>query len=395
MSVHLGEIDFYWKVSSSQFDELPAQLPFVFDRDSSRPYLLRQMLSEDLLATLHRMYTLESNVGYLQDSNPLGRAYGQDLKRFIDELRKNEHGGAFSQLGKPKILEIGCGGATVLKTLAVEDCDAWAIDPSPIATASLLGTNVKLVSDFFPNQIEGERFDLIFSADVLEHIEDPVSFLNQNLELLVDGGVVLVSTPDCTQSIELGDVSMALHQHLTYFSETSLLQTLKDSGLADVKVERSRYGGSLYGVGYKAKVTTNFGRTLGAGYDEVTKFLIRAPQAVARVQDFLVSAFEDKESVGAYVPLRVLPYLGSCETLSESVASLRLFDDTPLWRTKRLQGRLSPIENFDDLESHPVIHLFLMSLTFGEQLSAKIQFNKILASNAKLVTLEEMLGLGS
>lgn len=386
--ISLGEFAFYWQVADSGFDELPIQLPFSFGVQESLPYLVRRQFDQSDLGILRAMYGLDSNVGYLQESNSLGMAYARDLLRKIATLRDSSDS-AFSKNPMPRVLEIGCGGAAVLRSLANDHTSCVGIDPSPIAIQAVQGTEIELISDFFPNGLDGEEFDFIFNADVLEHVEDPLDFLRICGDHLVDDGLLLVSVPDCTRSIRTGDVSMALHQHLSYFDVESLKRVLHEAGFADVSVERAEYGGSLYAVGGKPRSRYCMADRNGSHEQILNQFFQRASSSVSMVETLVKQSIHSQKSVGMYVPLRALPYLGRDDELRKLVSSIRMFDDTPSWRGKRIQQGLSRIEDFSQLLEDPVDHLFVMSLTFGEIIARKIA--KSCGSAVQVKKLESLI----
>lgn len=384
----LGEFDFYWQVAESGFSKLPSLLPFRFEITKSLPFLLRRAVSDADVKTLNYMYTLDANVGYLQESNSLGMAYGEDLILKIDSLRLTSSS-SFSRVHTPRVLEIGCGGAAVLRRLATKSMKCFAIDPSPIAVDALNGTDIELITDFFPSQLNGEQFDFLFCADVLEHVADPLDFLTICKDHLLEEGLLLVSVPDCTKSIEIGDVSMALHQHLSYFDATSLKTILEEAGFADVAVETAKYGGSLYGTGIRRSSQIVINSGLGEVPQALGEFFVKASSSIAAVRQEVKRSLSEADSVGIYVPLRGLPYVGGDLELRQSIPELRLFDDTPSWKGKRIQERMAKIENFSQLANRPVEHLYVMSLTFGHTISRKVVDS--LGSQVSVKTLSSML----
>lgn len=386
--ISLGEFAFYWQVADSGFGALPIHLPFRFGVQESLPYLVRRQFDQSDLDVLRAMYCLDSNVGYLQESNALGMAYARDLLRKISILRHSSDS-AFSKSPTPRVLEIGCGGAVVLRSLADDHISCVGIDPSPIAIQAVKDTEIELISDFFPNQLNGQEFDFIFNADVLEHVEDPLDFLRICSDHLVDDGLLLVSVPDCTTSIRIGDVSMALHQHLSYFDVESLKRVFQEAGFADVSVEQAEYGGSLYAVGKKRRSRHDKEVRIGNYEQILNQFFQRASSSVSVVETLVKDLLHSKKSVGIYVPLRALPYLGRDDELRELVSSIRMFDDTPMWRGKRIQQDLSRIEDFSQLLENPVDHLFVMSLTFGKIIAQKVA--KSLGSAVHTEELESLI----
>ena len=84
------------------------------------------------------------------------------------------------------------------------------------------------------------------------------------------------------------------------------------------------------------------------------------------------------------MPLRSFPYLSAANLLDK----VRLFDDINHWHMGYIDGSNTPIENFDDLLSNPVDHLFIMSLSYGKILRKKV--NSYLP-DTKVTILEDIL----
>ena len=233
-----GEMPVYWRVRERVTDThpfIPSRTAFSFAFDTGLG-LVRQSTSPRLLSILKAIYEAEHNVGYLQDGHMFSKGYGDDLLGFIDRTVAGR--------GINSVVEIGCGGCYILEKLARDGFEVMGIDPSPVAASKGSEKGIKVVSDFYPSARATGPYDLILHSDVLEHVDDPVGFLRQQRNQLREDGIVIVSTPDCTRSIELGDVSMALHQHLNYFDEDSLAFAVTSAGLHVLNVERARNSGA-------------------------------------------------------------------------------------------------------------------------------------------------------
>ncbi len=85
----------------------------------------------------------------------------------------------------------------------------------------------------------GAPFDLVVMVEVVEHLRDPRAVLAQVRELLVDGGWILITTPN------LGSLQFRLkgprwHNvanavHIVYFDARSLAATLAAAGFAEIR----------------------------------------------------------------------------------------------------------------------------------------------------------------
>ena len=350
----------YWRVSSTlpkSHSLIPSRFTFEFENGNVNG-LVRQVIRPGLLTLLEEVYRAEHNVGYLQDGHMFSKGYGDDLLAFIAR--------ATASATIRNAVEIGCGGCYVLERLAAKGIDVLGVDPSPIAAVKGREKGIRIISDFFPSKVISEKFDLILEADVLEHVSDPVEFLQLQQEHLTAQGKIIISVPDCTGSIAIGDVSMALHQHLNYFDVHSLARTVEAAGLVVEAIEPAKYGGSLYCCA---------SRTAGASLKPANAFesgaqdfAERADKNLTRFRATLNDLAARGKSVGFYVPLRAAPFLAHKPT----TGGYRFFDDTPHWHHQYIDGLDRPIENFAELQAVPVDSLFIMSLTFGDVIKNKV-----------------------
>ncbi len=305
----------------------------------------------------------------MQASNSFGQLYKNDLLKLLKEV-VNE----YFEGDRISILEIGCGGGLILKELAVLGHDIMGCDPSPIAIQNASENNLPHSATFYPGDLEGIKFDLIFHADVLEHIEDPIAFLTTQLQHLAAEGVLVISVPDCTESIELGDVSMALHQHINYFSENSLQTVIERAGFGSASITTAGYGGSLYAVAKKGG-ESNFssGHKKYSLYSNETDFIAKAEKALDKISTLMAADTDHVHSTGLYVPLRAFPYLGQLNAFTNGSFSYRIFDDTPSLHGMFFDGVDTAIENQAEFLKNPSDRLFVMSLTFGELIKNNIR----------------------
>lgn len=86
----------------------------------------------------------------------------------------------------------------------------------------------------------------VIGNNVLAHVDDPGGFLAGAKALLAADGLVIVEVPDLTQMLDRTEYDTVYHEHLCYFSITSLLQLCTTVGLSVVRVDHVPvHGGSL------------------------------------------------------------------------------------------------------------------------------------------------------
>ena len=204
----IDQLPFYWRLKVRDTKSLvPQRFPFEYDFVESLQLLI-QKRNPETLAHLSKIYREDSNIGYLQDANEIAKPYGTDFSRFIDFALK-QWGGSVK-----RILEIGCGGCTILQNLKERGYEVTGIDPGPLSVREGKMRGVPIVNDFFPTPDFRDSVDFIFHNDVLEHVPAPVEFLTAQKIQLESGGLIITAVPDCCDGVNFGEISMTMHQHL-------------------------------------------------------------------------------------------------------------------------------------------------------------------------------------
>ncbi|MFN5446801.1 MAG: class I SAM-dependent methyltransferase, partial [bacterium] len=331
---------------------------------------------DEVLNALNIIYQEEYNIGYLQDQNVIAKQYGTD---FFDFLKKH----AFVHKRIKTVLEIGCGGCVMLSKLQSIGYEVTGIDSSPFAFNEGQKKGIHVIQDFFPSKSLSDKFDLIFHVDVLEHVDDYVGFLKSQHDQLTDDGFLVVNVPDASESIKLGDFSLAMHQHLNYFSTDSLTSVLESSGFEVLAAERAGYGGSIYALAAKKSKKSDNSSPIDNGGKH---FLVAAAQSSDKFSRAIHKILASRgNTLGFYVPLRALPYV----TKTKINCDFRFFDDTPHWHHLFFDGMDVKIENFDDLVRDPVTHVVIMSFTFADVIKKKIQ--RQFGDSINVLTLNDII----
>ena len=372
--MNLGEINFYWRMKDSGAEEktaIPQFLPFEFDFWPQQQLVI-QKRNPRVLEVLEQVYELDSNVGYLQEGQTHANSYGNEFFDFI-----SRHLSELPQNGS--VTEIGCGGCFLLKKLKDIGFNVQGVDPSPVAERSGKKLAIKIIKDFFPSKKLIDKQDMILHYDVLEHIDDPKTFLVEQNRALSQRGIVVFAVPDCTEYIENGDISMILHEHLNYFQVDSLQLLVEQSGFQVLEIARSKHGGVLFCAARRSpSVTESF--ILESSRDKFLRFKSKN----ASLTGNLISCLAKSDSWGFYVPLRISPYI--CQIKNKSF-KFRFFDDDPSIHRKSFDGFNVPIENFEDLLKEPVPFILIGSFSFGDQIKAKVLSA---LPNIKAITLKEV-----
>ena len=359
----LGQLSFYWRVSSSKdpHSNIPTKLPFKLSFDK-QTQLIMQSSNNKTLKALKDVYSLNYNIGYLQESFSLLKPY---CDSFFDFFNKYE-----ADVKNKSILDVGCGEGYLLKLFKNKGSSVFGIDPSPFAKKAAEKYKIKVFNIFYDKNFKN-KYDIVIHHNVLEHVEDPFLMINQNYENLNDEGRIFIAVPDCSDQIENGDLSMVWHEHISYFDKESLGNLLLQKGFKDVNVSKSNFGGLLYATGLKSSRTSIQQFDLNNN-KKFSTFIEKHQKRLIKIKSYFNQVLSNPSNkLGIYIPLRMITYLNLMKVFD--FKNIRFFDDDEGSYKKYYDGFPVIIENFEDLKNNPPNHLLISTYSFAEFLCKKIK----------------------
>lgn len=122
-------------------------------------------------------------------------------------------GASFTPLAGRTALDVGCGAGLLCEPLARLGAAVTGIDAAPesIAVAERHAAQSGLAIDYRAGGIEStdQRYDLVTSLEVIEHVTDPAEFVRGLAGALAEGGLLILSTPNRTPLSRLALITLA------------------------------------------------------------------------------------------------------------------------------------------------------------------------------------------
>lgn len=120
---------------------------------------------------------------------------------------------SFTPLAGKAALDVGCGAGLLCEPLARLGAKVTGIDAAAenIGVAQAHAAQSGLEIDYRAIGVEDvrQRFDLVTSLEVIEHVSDPAGFVRGLAEALDDDGLLILSTPNRTPLSRLALITLA------------------------------------------------------------------------------------------------------------------------------------------------------------------------------------------
>ncbi|WP_353203608.1 bifunctional 2-polyprenyl-6-hydroxyphenol methylase/3-demethylubiquinol 3-O-methyltransferase UbiG [Sphingomonas sp.] len=157
---------------------------------------------------------------------------------------------SFTPLSGKSALDVGCGAGLLCEPLARLGAAVTGLDAAAenIAVAQAHAAQSGLAIDYRTGSVEGlgdEKFDLVTSMEVIEHVTDPAAFIAGLAGALAEGGLLILSTPNRTALSRLalitvgeglGQIPRGTHDWDKFLTPDALTALVEAAGLRVVDV---------------------------------------------------------------------------------------------------------------------------------------------------------------
>ena len=143
-----------------------------------------------------------------------------------------------------RLLDVGCGAGSLLQAARDNGWDAQGIDVSVSAVSHSRNLGFEVFhGELKEAQLAKGQFDVITAVEILEHLSDPATVVNEIHRLLRPGGLFWLTTPNCrslaARLMGLGWRVVSPPEHLQLFSVEGLQTLLLRAGFTEVQLKTS------------------------------------------------------------------------------------------------------------------------------------------------------------
>jgi O-antigen biosynthesis protein len=185
-----------------------------------------------------------------------GKAYPMPEDMSVDNLDPNTSYAKILELIGPakRVIDLGCAGGHLARLLVKHGCEVVGVDSNANALREAKQYCARtILADLDRQPLEeivgDERFDAAIYADVLEHLRDPWSVLDDTRRVLRSGGYVIASIPNIAHgAIRIGlltgrfnynEFGILDDTHLRFFTRRSVGELFVRSGFSIEQIERT------------------------------------------------------------------------------------------------------------------------------------------------------------
>jgi 2-polyprenyl-3-methyl-5-hydroxy-6-metoxy-1,4-benzoquinol methylase len=186
--------------------------------------------------------------------DPLLEQATLDVHSNVDELKRTARvrlGQIERFVDKGSLLEVGFGSGALLELAKQKGWLVLGLEIDQGCVDQMLAKGISAhKSSILGCEAERESFDVVTMYSVIEHVLDPIAYLNKASELLKPGGILILRLPDT----EAEGPMASLIAHVYHFNAHTIMVLLRRCGFEVLQIsdfrlwKPKRYPGGLWSM---------------------------------------------------------------------------------------------------------------------------------------------------
>lgn len=290
---------------------------------------------------------------------------------------------------KSLVVEIASNDGYLLQFFKKKGIDVLGIEPAVNVAQAAAEKGIPTVTDFFSAEVgqrlarEGRAADVVIGNNVLAHVADLHGFLDGVRDLLKPEGCAVFEAPYALDFIGRCEFDTIYHEHLCYYSLSSLVRLFARHGLNLFDVERIPVHGGSIRI-YAAKKETPPGQRLVKLMEEereifsvldkgtslptcLTEFAHRSVCLRDEIRDLAARLSSDGKTIAAYgAAAKGCVLMNFCELNQDLIGFV--MDKNPVKQGRRMPGTHQPIFSPDKLRETPPDYLMILPWNLADEI---------------------------
>jgi len=288
------------------------------------------------------------------------------------------------------VIEVASNDGSLLKRFKTYGARTLGIEPAKNIAEMARAMGIETLAKFFNTSTAQEVREtygpasVVIGNNVLAHVDETQDFLRGCKVMLGEGGLVVIEVPYISELIDRLEYDTIYHEHLCYFSVTTLMRLCDAVGLCIVRVDHVPvHGGSLriyagareHYVTHSSDVVALAGEEGARGLTTLARYERFAEGAEGNrqaVRDLLRSIQAENKTVAAYgAPAKGNTLLNYCGIGTDMIPYT--FDKNPMKVGLYTPGMHIPVLSVSNLLDRFPDYLLILAWNFADEIMRQQQ----------------------
>ncbi len=206
------------------------------------------------------------------------------------------------------ILDIGANDGTLLKYFKNDGYTTIGCEPAKNLTNELKKNSNYVIDNFWNykylsnilNKHKLKKPKVITAIGMFYDLEDPSKFISDAANSLDENGVFITQLMCLNSMIKKNDLSNICHEHLEFYSYSSLKFLFEKNGFKIMKIEENEINGGSYRIFCKKNIKKSIAYREKTSLNDIKKFIKRVKQNKKKCLSFLRKCKADGKKVFIY-----------------------------------------------------------------------------------------------
>ncbi|MEK7533418.1 MAG: class I SAM-dependent methyltransferase [Patescibacteria group bacterium] len=285
------------------------------------------------------------------------------------------------------VLDIGCNDGSLLSVFAKKGYRVLGVDPAKNIATLAKSRGIPVITDFFGENLAKKirethgQFQIIMITHTLANIPDLRDFLRGVVLLLTPGGTLIIEVASWEDMVDRGQIDAVYHEHYYYFSESSLVRILNQSGLVVTHMIRNpAQGGSTQVIATPGNIQKRIPLRQVSAQKLAT--LAKRSSAYRVKLRGLIRKYRNKTVIGFGAPAKAVTLLNWAGITAKDITFV--VDSTPVKQGRVLPGVNIPIYPEEYVKGKHIDAVVLLAWNYRDEILKKIF--KLIGRSTSVIT---------